>query len=107
MKNSEKLQASIKSTPQRTCVACRRTVPKREMVRLVLTPDGIVEVDTTGKKAGRGAYLCAVIECWNTGIKGGRLERALRATLSEDNCTQLIDYGSNLVMADNRIKRGN
>jgi len=71
-------------------VACRKTRHKQELIRLVLIPDGSVEVDAGGKKPGRGAYLCQAQECWETGLKGGQLEHALRTTLSQDNREQLI-----------------
>lgn len=58
--------------------------------------DGSVEVDTDGKKAGRGAYLCRAPECWQIGLKGSRLEHALRTNLTQDNRDQLIRYGSDL-----------
>ena len=74
-------------------MACRTVRPKRELIRLVRISDGSVEVDTSGKKAGRGAYLCRVGECWQVGLKGGRLEHALRLTLTQDNREQLIMYG--------------
>ena len=83
--------------PQRTCVACRKVKAKRELVRVVRTPNKNVEVDTTGKKAGRGAYLCRAPECWEVGVKGDRLEYALRTSLSQDNRQQLIRYGKDLV----------
>ncbi len=79
--------------PQRTCVACRTVKPKRELIRLVLISNTTVEVDPSGKKAGRGAYLCREQECWNTGLKGGRIEHTLRFTLPQDNREQLIEYG--------------
>jgi len=74
--------------PQRTCVACRRVRPKRELIRLIRAADGSVELDTTGKKAGRGAYLCP--GCWPVGIKGTRLEYTLRTSLTPQNREQLI-----------------
>ena len=83
----------LKHVPQRTCVACRKVKAKRELIRLVRVSDGSVEVDTSGKEAGRGAYLCQEQECWEAGLQGGRLEHALRATLSGDNREQLITYG--------------
>jgi len=63
----------------------------------VLLSDGNIEVDASGKKAGRGAYLCQSPQCWQTGLKGGRLEYALRTTLTPDNREQLIRYGEDLV----------
>jgi len=78
-------------------VACRQVRPKRDLIRLVRVPDGSVEVDTSGKKAGRGAYLCQTPECWEIGLKGGRLEYTLRTTLTPDNREQLIGYGEELL----------
>ena len=79
--------------PQRTCIACHATKAKRELIRLVRVVNGSVEVDTSGKRTGRGAYLCRKEECWATGLKGSRLEYTLRATLTMDNREQLIKYG--------------
>jgi len=78
-------------------VACRKVKTKRELIRVVRTSDGNVEVDTSGKKAGRGAYLCRAPECWEVGVKGGRLEYALRTSLNQDNRQQLIRYGKDLL----------
>ncbi len=78
-------------------MACRRVRPKRELIRLVCISGGKVEVDTSGKKAGRGAYLCPVEECWEIGLKGGRLEHALRTSLTLDNQEQLIKTAKNYV----------
>lgn len=77
-------------------MVCRKVRPKRELIRLVRISDGEVEVDTSGKKAGRGAYLCPVEECWEIGLKGGRLEHALRTTLTQDNREQLIKIAEKL-----------
>jgi len=87
---------SVKHIPQRTCVACGRIRPKRELIRLVRIADGGVEVDSGGKKAGRGAYLCPVGDCWEVGLKGGRLEHTLRTAITTDNREQLIKYGQEL-----------
>ena len=85
-----------KHVPQRTCVACGQVTGKRQLIRLVRTAESRVEVDPGGKSAGRGTYLCPVPECWKTGLKGNRLERALRTTLTPDNREQLLSYGQNL-----------
>ena len=85
-----------KHIPQRTCVACREVKAKRELIRLVRIANGSLEVDSSGKKAGRGAYLCPTPECWQMGLKGGRLEHALRTALTRDNKEQLIKYGEDL-----------
>lgn len=63
--------------PTRTCIACRTARPKRELVRVVRTPDGSVIVDPTGKRSGRGAYLCPKRECVALAERRGALSRAL------------------------------
>ena len=87
----------IKHVPQRTCVACRKVRDKRELVRLVRVSDESVEVDVSGKKPGRGAYLCPARECWELCLKGGRLEHSLRTKLAQDNREQLIRFGRDLL----------
>ena len=82
----------VKHIAQRTCLACRQVKAKRELIRLVRTADGTVEVDTDGKKAGRGAYLCRSRGCWETGLRGGRLEHSLKTTLKPDNREQLVSF---------------
>ena len=82
-----------KHIPQRTCVACRQIKAKRELIRLVRVANDSIEVDTSGKKAGRGAYLCQTPECWELGLKSGRLEYALQIKLTQENREQLIGYG--------------
>jgi predicted RNA-binding protein YlxR (DUF448 family) len=57
---------------------------------------GGVEVDSSGKKAGRGAYLCPASDCWVVGLKEKRLEHALHVAISPDNREQLIKYGQGL-----------
>lgn len=68
----------------RMCVACRQMRPKKELVRIVRTPEGDVRLDTTGRANGRGAYLCASTECLNRAVKTRALERALEAKLDGD-----------------------
>lgn len=69
-----------KHIPQRTCVGCHTVLPKRSLVRIVRHADG-VRVDSTGKLAGRGAYLHNRRSCWEKGLKGS-LAHALKVTLS-------------------------
>ncbi len=70
--------------PQRSCVACRKVAGKRSLLRIVRTEQG-VEVDPTGKKAGRGAYLHPNQQCWQAILSGNRLGQALRTTVSPEN----------------------
>ena len=81
-------------------MACRRVSAKRELIRLVRISEGSIEVDTSGKRAGRGTYLCRARECWQIGLKGGRLEHALRTTLTQDNREQLTKHGEALLGQD-------
>ena len=53
-------------------------------------------MDSSGKKAGRGAYLCPAGDCWEAGLKGGRLEHTLHTAITPDNLEQLIRYGQEL-----------
>jgi predicted RNA-binding protein YlxR (DUF448 family) len=85
-----------KQAPQRTCIACRNTSGKRDFVRIVRTPQGTVEVDLTGKKPGRGAYLHPSYECWEQALKKGRLEAALKVKLAPDDRLQLTEFATSL-----------
>jgi predicted RNA-binding protein YlxR (DUF448 family) len=77
-------------------VACRQIKAKRELVRLVRTPEGNIEIDATGKREGRGAYLCPTPACWETALKGNHLERNLRGSLTQENRNQLIKLSKDL-----------
>ena len=88
--------SKAKHIPQRTCVGCRTTSAKRAFVRVVRTPEGTVEVDPSGKRNGRGAYLCADRACWEEALKKDRLARALRAAVSPDEREELLRYAQRL-----------
>ena len=76
--------------PQRTCIACRQTGAKRTLVRVVRATDGSVAIDETGKRSGRGAYLCQSSECWQAGLQRGLLQRALKIdAIPEDDFQRL------------------
>jgi len=83
-----------KRIPQRTCVACRAKRPKRELVRVVRTPEGGVVVDETGKRSGRGAYICPSEDCWQKALSGDLLNRALRVSLTEEAKACLREYAA-------------
>ncbi len=85
-KPAAKQAQKVRHIPQRTCVVCHTTKPKRELLRVVRTPQGHVELDPGGKKSGRGAYLCARHSCWETALRKGRLEHEfeLSALVAED-----------------------
>jgi uncharacterized protein len=86
----------VKHIPQRTCIACHKTGNKREFVRLVCVPEGRVEVDLTGKKVGRGSYLCMDRKCWDQALSSGRIEFALRTKLTLENKETLVNYEKGL-----------
>ncbi len=77
-------------------MACRRVKAKEELIRLVRNADKTVEVDTDSRKTGRGAYLCRKQACWESGYNGGRLEYALRTTLTEANRQELVNFSKGL-----------
>ncbi len=68
----------------RMCVACRQMQPKKDLARIVRTPEGSVVLDTTGRANGRGAYLCRSVECLEKAIKTRALERALEQKIGDD-----------------------
>lgn len=82
--------------PQRTCIGCRMTSAKREFVRIVRTPEGRVEVDPTGKKAGRGAYLCRQRSCWELALKRDQIGRALKVSVAAEDREGLAAFGAGL-----------
>ena len=75
-------------------MGCREVLPKRKMVRIVRTANG-VQIDPTGKLAGRGAYLHDRRECWERGLKGA-LSHALKTTLTQGDRTRLEEFMNNL-----------
>ncbi len=81
-----------KHVPVRTCVACRVPDAKRSYVRLVRTSDGHVEIDPTGRRNGRGAYLCRSRACWNRAADGQHLDRALNVQIDADTRAMLREY---------------
>ena len=74
----------MKKIPMRMCVACRMMKPKKELVRVVRTPEETVLVDDTGRKNGRGAYLCRSQVCLNKALKTRALDRALEKSIGEE-----------------------
>ncbi|RRR71555.1 MAG: YlxR family protein [Candidatus Viridilinea halotolerans] len=86
-----------KHVPQRMCVACRQNDAKRGLVRLVRDGDGRVAVDATGRRNGRGAYLCPDPQCWDVAVRRRALERALRLErLHPDDRAALLAFAAGL-----------
>ncbi len=77
--------------PLRVCIGCQERKPKKELVRIVRTPEGKVALDLTGKKPGRGAYICQLESCLKKAIKGKRLEKNLQMPISNDLVADLTE----------------
>lgn len=84
---AKKSTQRVKHVPQRTCVGCRTVMAKRQLVRVVRTPEG-VQIDPSGKLAGRGAYLHDQRVCWERGLKGA-LAHALKVNLTPEDRERL------------------
>lgn len=80
-----------KKIPMRMCVGCREMKAKRELIRVVRSPEGEVSIDPVGKKPGRGAYVCRSQACLARAIKQRQLERQLEVTLSPEVAQFLTD----------------
>jgi uncharacterized protein len=78
-----------KRPPARSCVVCRTTRDKRELLRVVRTPSGEVEFDASGKMNGRGAYVCRSQGCVEAGLAKGRLAAALETKIGEETAAKL------------------
>lgn len=70
--------------PLRQCIGCREMKNKKEMIRVLRTSEGKIELDATGKKNGRGAYLCLSKACFDQAVKSHGLERSLKTEIPED-----------------------
>ena len=85
----------MKASPRRMCIACRGLFDKKDLLRVVKTPEGEVVLDRTGKKAGRGAYLCDREDCMKKCVKSKLLNKTFKTFLSEEVYEKLIaDYES-------------
>ena len=70
--------------PQRRCCGCGESFPKKELIRVVRTPDGTVQMDFTGKLSGRGAYVCRSLTCFKKARKANRFAHALEMAVSDE-----------------------
>ena len=81
--------SQTKKIPLRKCVGCQEMKGKKEMLRILRTEDGQVCLDTSGKKNGRGAYLCYSAACFEQAVKSKALERALKTAITADTYADL------------------
>ena len=72
-----------KKIPMRKCVGCNESKSKKELVRIVRSPEGDISLDTTGKKSGRGAYICYDVECLRKARKSRRIDRTFEMTIPD------------------------
>ncbi len=75
---------NTKKIPERRCSGCGQSFPKKELLRVVRAPDGSVSLDFTGKKSGRGAYVCRNVSCFKKARKAKRIERSLECEIPEE-----------------------
>lgn len=73
-----------KKIPLRQCIGCREMKPKRDLLRILRTPEGELMLDDTGKKNGRGAYLCRDIQCFAKAKKSRALERSFQMSIGQE-----------------------
>lgn len=91
------MDKKMRKIPMRQCMGCNEHKPKAELLRAVRSPDGAVSLDFTGKKSGRGAYICREVKCLQRARKSHRLERVLECeipdTVYDEMERELTDYG--------------
>ena len=75
---------SVKKIPLRQCIGCGEMKSKKEMIRVIKTAEGEILLDATGRKNGRGAYLCPSMECFKKAVKGRGLERSFKMAIPKE-----------------------
>lgn len=86
-----------KHVPLRSCIACRKRFPKRDLIRIVRTPEGTIEIDLKGKRSGRGAYLCRNRQCWEAALQPRRLSQALKCQVRTEDVAALRSLAPSLI----------
>ncbi|WP_035290619.1 YlxR family protein [Clostridium sp. KNHs214] len=85
----------VKKIPQRMCTGCMEMKPKKELIRIVKSNEGEISVDLTGKKPGRGAYICKNVACLEKAFKTKRLEKNLNSKIEEEIYDKLKEEVAN------------
>jgi len=75
------MSAQVRKIPQRRCLGCSQSFPKKELIRVIRDPEGAVSLDFTGKKSGRGAYVCRSLSCFRKARKANRFRAALEVEI--------------------------
>ena len=86
----------MKKIPERTCIGCNQTKAKNELLRIVKDKENNIFIDLTGKKNGRGAYICACEECLNKAIKSNRLAKMFEMNINKEIYEDLRDVIANI-----------
>lgn len=81
----------VRKIPQRMCMGCREMKPKKDLIRVVRTPETSIVIDTTGKRSGRGAYICHDPDCLEKALTGRRIEKALKQPISQEIKQALLE----------------
>ena len=81
----------VKKQPERRCTGCGEHFPKKELIRVVKTPDGKIELDLVGKTSGRGVYVCKNPDCFKKARKARRFESALECSIPEEIYERLTE----------------
>lgn len=76
--------STVRKVPQRQCIGCGEMKNKKEMIRIIKTPEEEIMIDATGKKNGRGAYICKSAECLRKAVKSKGLERSLKVSIPQE-----------------------
>lgn len=79
----------MKKVPMRQCIGCQEMKSKKEMIRVIRTPEGEICIDATGRKNGRGAYICHNMDCLKKAEKNHGIERSLKMQIPEDVYSRL------------------
>lgn len=82
----------MKKIPQRTCIGCNSKKDKKDLIRVVKNKDGVISVDLTGKKEGRGVYICKTEECLNKAIKNKKMSSAFEMKIDEKIYESLKEF---------------
>lgn len=92
LRQKQKMTTTLKNkTPQRKCIGCNESKPKKELIRIVRTPEGEMLLDSTGRANGRGAYICNNIDCLQKAIKTKGLNRAFKMNVDNDVLLKLSE----------------
>ncbi len=80
----EVIDSGSESAASRQCIGCGEMKSKKEMIRVLKTADDTIEIDATGRRNGRGAYLCPSMDCWKKAVKSKGLERSLKMAIPKE-----------------------